>query len=170
MRGDRGVIGPDAYAGIVQRAPREKRARIDFALRRDVAMSDDSHRWDVVAGDDIAREFDERVDLLWRIRLPLSVADGPEIHVLDADRRCVQFGYTLLVTDAGVPDALVFGHELEDHGFAVLDARIVGDDVVDTHLVARQHRERAGLVDLRVGITRKRMRESAFLALCCMSA
>jgi hypothetical protein len=72
--------------------PRKEQARIDLALRRDVAVADHARRRDAVARDDVLREPDQRIDLLRRVRLPAAVLriERPAVHVLDADRHRIE--------------------------------------------------------------------------------
>jgi hypothetical protein len=76
-----------------------------------------------VARNDLARELDQRRDLLRRVVVPVAV----QIDDLDADRARVQRLVTAPMRAAGMPGGAVLGHQAIEH--AVLGEHVVRTDL-----------------------------------------
>lgn len=89
-----GRVEPAAQTRLRQPIPGKQGSRVYFALRRDIAMSNDVFGRNVVATSDIFDQRNRALDLAVGVGRPLSMAIGvfliTAIHNFDADRVCVQ--------------------------------------------------------------------------------
>jgi hypothetical protein len=97
---------------------------------RDVRMPDDPRLGNVMGGQDLVAELDQRIDLGRGVRRQRAVRLReimPAIDDLDADGPGVQILVTLPAGDPGMPGPAAFGHHLVHP--AILPEQVMGRDL-----------------------------------------
>ncbi|MNL07070.1 hypothetical protein D3C87_1277300 [compost metagenome] len=125
------LVRPDADAFRRQTFPREQRARVKLAQRRDVAMANDVARADVVTLADVLEQDDQGLHLRFAVGIPETAGRGvleTRIDDLDADGAGVQPGPALPLAFSGVPGPQVFIHQFVDGRVFVVTDQVMAAD------------------------------------------
>ncbi|MNQ95628.1 hypothetical protein D3C85_1111940 [compost metagenome] len=124
-------VRPDADTLGGEALPGEQRARVQFAQRCDVTVTDDVARIDGVALADVLEQHDQGLNLILGVRIPEPAGRGvleARIDDFDTDGAGIQPGPAVPLAFTGVPGTLAFVHQLENGGALVITDQVMTAD------------------------------------------
>ena len=142
-------IRPGADPAFCQIFPREHRARVQFALRRDITVPHHILRGNVMPRYHILCQFYNQVYLRSLIRhpaLPDRHFHSARIDNFHADRAFIQAVFPAPVTFSRMPGFIAFRHQLQYHRFTVTHRRDCRHQILNTHSTGSQHTQRCLII------------------------